>query len=428
MVVWVVVGLVMIVLGRFWWLLVGCGLVLVGVGCGGGSGNGLDGVGLPGVVVEGSGGSCGGVGSVDEVGWLSSLVYEGWSRWSVGRRRSDPVRRMVPLSLKSIERHEGRLGVLLPVLKSIVELESSRVASWGLYVVGDDLLGFVWLAGSGPVCEEAVRLAGSYDDVVVRVGADYSVAGVFDFVSGFGEVYGRGSDSKRMVVDGSVIPVRAVVHSPRLGFSRLDGFDIGAWVPVLELDVVSHTLVHFVPDELAAVDSRLATGAELEAMFDWLDDLLRDHVGMEVVLTDSREFVDAPTDLRTLTKFPPEVPEYDPDMPVAGLYYTDPIFPVHQALLTGILVYEKPCVYIDSYDTLDETAPPRRFFIRLPNVSTRYDPVTNGFWSGIFGPMFPGDIVSVGGGTGRSPSPDNELEALCEAAGGWHAPSMHLHK
>ncbi len=431
--VWVVVGLVMMVLGRFWWLLVGCGLcglVLVGVVFWVRSGDDVDlpGVVLPGVVVEGSGGSCEVVGSVDEVGWLSSLEYEGWSSWSVGRRRSDPVQWMVPLSLESIERHEGRLGVLLPVLKSIVELESSRVASWGLYVVGDDLLGFVWLAGSGPVCEEAFGLAGSYDDVVVRVGADYSFAGVFDVVSGFDEEYGRGSDSERMVVDGSVVPVRAVVHSPRLGFSRLDGFDIPVWVPVLELMVVSHGLVEFVPDELAAVDSRLATGAELEAMFDWLGDLLRVHFGVEVVLTDSREFVDVPTDLRTLTRYPPEVPEYDPDMPVAGLYYSDPIGPVQQADLTGILVYEKPCLYIDSYDALDETRPPKRFFIRLPDVFTRYDPVTNGFWSGIRGPMFPGDIVSAVGGMGRSPSPDNELEALCEAPHGWHAPSMDLHK
>ncbi len=430
--VWVLVWLVMRVLGRFWWLLVGCGLVLVGVGCEGGSGDGFGGVGLPGVVVEGSGGSCEVVGSVDEVEWLSSLEYEGWSRWSVGRRRSDPVRRMVPLSLKSIERHEDRLGVLLPVLKSIVELESSRVASWGLYVVGDDLLGFVWLAGSGPVCEEAVQLAGSYDDVVVRVGADDSVADVFDFVSGFDEVYprevyGRG-DSELLVVDGVVIPVRAVVRSPRLGFSRLDGFDIGAWVPALELDVASHGLVHFVPDELAAVDAKLVTGAELEAMFDWLGDLLRDHIGVEVVLTDSREFVDAPTDLRTTTRYPPEVPEYDPDMPVAGLYYTDLLGEVKQALLTGELVYERPCVYIDSYDSLDETALPDRFFIRLPEVFTRYDPVTNGFWYGRRGPVFPGDIVSAGGGT-RSFRPNDEQEALCEAPDEWHAPnSIYLHK
>lgn len=95
--------------------------------------------------------------------------------------------------------------------------------------------------------------------------------------------------------------------------------------------------------------------------------------------------------------------------PLAGLW--DFQGSANDAMLEGLLLVEKPCIYIIEdygYFILDlppgELAESRRVFLRLPRGPTRYDPDTDSVWVHGEGPMVSGDRVVLGGGFGPDPS------------------------
>ena len=95
--------------------------------------------------------------------------------------------------------------------------------------------------------------------------------------------------------------------------------------------------------------------------------------------------------------------------PLAGLWNFQGS--ANDAMLEGLLLVEKPCVYvIRDYEYLildlppDELPEPRRVFLRLPRGPTRYNPDTDSVRVHGEGPMVSGDRVVLGGGFGPSPS------------------------
>lgn len=83
----------------------------------------------------------------------------------------------------------------------------------------------------------------------------------------------------------------------------------------------------------------------------------------------------------------------------------------NHAKLEGLLLIEKPCVYIiDDHRFLmlefpsDKLPEFRLIFLNLPRDPTHYDPDTNSVWVHGEGPMISGDRVVLGGGFGPDPS------------------------
>jgi hypothetical protein len=99
---------------------------------------------------------------------------------------------------------------------------------------------------------------------------------------------------------------------------------------------------------------------------------------------------------------PPEV-MWESSAP-AGMYGWDPEGGFHNAVWSGTLVLEHPCVYLDIAQR-DRTAPvtrdvPLRSYLRLPQPLTRYNVATGEVWVGEHGPMSTGDEVVVVGSEG----------------------------
>ena len=88
----------------------------------------------------------------------------------------------------------------------------------------------------------------------------------------------------------------------------------------------------------------------------------------------------------------------------ADMYLWDPEGGFHNAVLSGTLVVEHPCVYVDVASTTSETqvvqGGPVRSIVRLPEPLTRYDFATGELWVGDYGPMSDGDEVVVVGSEG----------------------------
>ncbi len=116
----------------------------------------------------------------------------------------------------------------------------------------------------------------------------------------------------------------------------------------------------------------------------------------------------------------PGVPEYDPEMPLVGLWDYDPEGDYPDAMALGVLVIEAPCVYLHSFVSS------RRRFLRLPDTPTRYDPATNQLWSHGRGPMTTGDEVVMAGSGEETFQPKNQDEAACEATDEWTPPGLTL--
>lgn len=88
----------------------------------------------------------------------------------------------------------------------------------------------------------------------------------------------------------------------------------------------------------------------------------------------------------------------------ADMYLWDPEGGFHNVVLSGTLVVEHPCVYVDIVGTTAETQAvqdgPVRGIVRLPRPLTRYDFATGELWVGDYGPMSDGDEVVLVGSEG----------------------------
>lgn len=77
----------------------------------------------------------------------------------------------------------------------------------------------------------------------------------------------------------------------------------------------------------------------------------------------------------------------------------------HNAMWSGTLVIDAPCVHLDVSRQDGRIArtlngDPLLAFVRLPEPLTRYDPGTDAVWVGVHGPMSTGDAVALSGSEG----------------------------
>lgn len=79
------------------------------------------------------------------------------------------------VSLDEAKRRLDRNQPLQEILASIRELEGNRLAGWGIDH-GPNFGGWVWLTGDTAPGGEAACIAAAHADVVIRTGADYSLA------------------------------------------------------------------------------------------------------------------------------------------------------------------------------------------------------------------------------------------------------------
>lgn len=88
---------------------------------------------------------------------------------------------------------------------------------------------------------------------------------------------------------------------------------------------------------------------------------------------------------------------------LAGMYGWDPEGGLHNAVWSGVLVIDAPCVYLQVNHQNGDEAPrgeTLNSFVRLPEPLTRYDPATGEVWVGDDGPMASGDEVVLVGSEG----------------------------
>ncbi len=333
-------------------------------------------------------------------GWVWDVDDPLWD-WDV-----DEYVRDFSVSREVAQRSKDRLGVVLSAMKSIVSLEYSRVANWGLRNTEDGVVGYVLLAGSGPVCLEAFGLAESFVDVEIRVGAPDSRVELLAAEARMRELFGAAGSLRKISVGGEEysIPrfhIRAVESSGDVRF------------PVLQVRVFPSSLIHRAPDHLAPADLALVSAQERQAMFDWVAEGLAEYFDVGFVMVDLIT-EGPPGDLVAIPDYGPGVPEYDPDMPLKRLFSYRPEIGYNSALIEGVLGIEEPCVYINDY------------MLRLPEFFTRYDPDTGQLWVHGNGPFVTGDKVLVGGGTTHIKYPGSVCEPRKEGRNTWSGVSMSL--
>ncbi len=88
-------------------------------------------------------------------------------------------------------RRLDRLDPLQDFLATIRELETVRVAGWGIDHVGT-FVGWVWLTGDTPPQPASVVVADAHDDVEIRTGAAHSLAELLEAQDRFGSGSGIG--------------------------------------------------------------------------------------------------------------------------------------------------------------------------------------------------------------------------------------------
>lgn len=89
--------------------------------------------------------------------------------------------------------------------------------------------------------------------------------------------------------------------------------------------------------------------------------------------------------------------------------------------LSGRLVIEPFCVFLDVSDVANAAAPPTRYLLILPESGARYDAATGSLWVWHDGPFVDDDMVTVEGRGTEEP-----LSTPCSYAPVWRTTSMNL--
>ena len=82
-------------------------------------------------------------------------------------------------------RRLDRIQPMQDILASIRELESSRVAGWGIDHAGT-FTGWMWLTGDAPAIQASAAIADAHDDIEIRIGATHTLAELLKAQDSFG--------------------------------------------------------------------------------------------------------------------------------------------------------------------------------------------------------------------------------------------------
>ncbi len=193
------------------------------------------------------------------------------------------------------ERRLARLDGISEVLQSIRELDSERVAGWGIDH-GETLTGWVWLTGTGAASTEAVALADAHADIEIRVGAAHTYAELRDAQDGFG-------DGSHIVAPGTTGAVGHATGGSDLlqdlpsivTFTGLDLRSNGIYIgidPSLAADASTGSAIVpgglMTPDPIASTDGNATDDTSLETAIAQLTTDLDPHISVAFEVVDGR--------------------------------------------------------------------------------------------------------------------------------------------
>ena len=187
-----------------------------------------------------------------------------------------------------------RIQPLQEILASIRELESERVAGWGIEHAGT-FAGWVWLAGDEPPKPASAAIATLHDDIAIRTGAEHSLAELLDAQDRFGNGSSLGPvgrvDDQTLVTDYSAAVTFTAPdmdsNSLHIGIdpalvrpiepSELQG-PVGGTGPVGNID--------------APAGPTTATDAELAALVAQMTAAYQGRIGVPYAIVDGRDHSD----------------------------------------------------------------------------------------------------------------------------------------
>lgn len=187
-----------------------------------------------------------------------------------------------------------RIQPIQKLLASIRELESSRVAGWGIDHA-DAFSGWVWLVGESPPKPGSTAIASAHDDITIRTGAKHTLAEILGAQDRFGNGSNVGAvgrvDDQTLVVDYSAAVTFTAPdmdsNSLHIGIdpalvqpiepSELQG-SVGGTGPVGNID--------------APAGPTTATDAELAALAAQMTAAYQGHIEVSYAIVDGRNLAD----------------------------------------------------------------------------------------------------------------------------------------
>lgn len=191
-------------------------------------------------------------------------------------------------------RRLGRIQPIQDLLASIREVESARVAGWGIDHAGT-FSGWVWLTGDAPAGETSTAIADAHDDVEIRTGATHALAELLEAQDSFGNGSSIGAvgrvDDQTSVTDYSAA---VTFTAPDMGTNTLHiGVDPALLrsAEPLELQGPSGGIGP-VGNTGAATTPDSATDAELAALAAQMTAAYQGHIGVAYTVVDGRNLAE----------------------------------------------------------------------------------------------------------------------------------------
>ena len=175
------------------------------------------------------------------------------------------------VSLTEAQRRLDRIQPLQEILASIRDLESARLAGWGIDHTAS-FGGWVWLTGDAAPGAAAAAVANAHADVRIRTGADYSLAKLLAAQQG---LFRNGAVGQ--VNDGPASGVAAMV--------TFTGIDMAANAVRIGIDPA---LAVVVPGGLTDTGPATVTDEAFRAKAAEVTEQLRGHVNVNYVVEDGR--------------------------------------------------------------------------------------------------------------------------------------------
>ena len=182
------------------------------------------------------------------------------------------------VSLTETQRRLDRIQPLQEILASIRDLESARLAGWGIDHTAN-FGGWVWLTGDDLPGAAAAAVANAHADVRIRTGADNSLAELLAAQQG---LFRNGAVGR--VNDGPAAGVAAMV--------TFTGIDMAANAVRIGIDPA---LAAVVPGGLTDTGPAAVTDEAFRAKAAEVTALLQDHINVNYVVEDGRglsDFID----------------------------------------------------------------------------------------------------------------------------------------
>lgn len=175
------------------------------------------------------------------------------------------------VSLQQAQRRLDRIQPMQEILASIRELESDRLAGWGIDHSGT-FTGWVWLTGTQPPSVDAASVADAHTDIEIRTGANHSYAALLAAQDELGAVGPVGR-----VDDGPGSGVWSIVTFTDIDM-RANGIEIG----------IDPALGNSVPGGLTNTDAPAVTDETLQTKATEVAGILQDHIPVRFAVVDGR--------------------------------------------------------------------------------------------------------------------------------------------